>query len=89
MKRSYKILAILTIILNYLVGEAQNPIAQTNYTADPALMVYNGKVYIYTSHDRFHLVYHERLAIYIPRRIWSIGQTMEPYCLLKSLIGQK
>ncbi|GAA4300455.1 glycoside hydrolase family 43 protein [Aestuariibaculum suncheonense] len=29
----------------------QNPIVQTNYTADPAPMVYNGKVYLYTSHD--------------------------------------
>jgi arabinoxylan arabinofuranohydrolase len=30
---------------------AQNPIVQTNYTADPAPMVYNGKLYLYTSHD--------------------------------------
>jgi hypothetical protein len=30
---------------------AQNPIIQTNYTADPAPMVYNGTVYLYTSHD--------------------------------------
>lgn len=30
---------------------AQNPIVQTSYTADPAPMVYNGKVYLYTSHD--------------------------------------
>jgi arabinoxylan arabinofuranohydrolase len=30
---------------------AQNPIIQTVYTADPAPMVYNGKVYVYTSHD--------------------------------------
>jgi arabinoxylan arabinofuranohydrolase len=30
---------------------AQNPIVQTYFTADPAPMVYNGKVYIYTSHD--------------------------------------
>ncbi|WDF56149.1 glycoside hydrolase family 43 protein [Mucilaginibacter sp. KACC 22063] len=30
---------------------AQNPIIQTNYTADPAPLVYNGKVYLYTSHD--------------------------------------
>ena len=28
-----------------------NPIIQTNYTADPAPMVYNGRVYLYTSHD--------------------------------------
>lgn len=33
------------------IGKAQNPIIQTNYTADPAPMVYNGTVYLYTSHD--------------------------------------
>ena len=27
-------------------GLAQNPIIQTNYTADPAPMVYNDKVYL-------------------------------------------
>jgi len=31
--------------------KAQNPIVQTNYTADPAPMVYNGTVYLYTTHD--------------------------------------
>ncbi|MEN9910141.1 MAG: hypothetical protein RLZZ540_3300 [Bacteroidota bacterium] len=51
MKKIYKIVAILIIILNYSIGQAQNPIIQTNYTADPAPMVYNGKVYLYTSHD--------------------------------------
>lgn len=35
---------------NYLVS-AQNPIVQTMYTADPAPMVYNDKMYLYTSHD--------------------------------------
>lgn len=30
---------------------AQNPIVQTNYTADPAPMVYNNTVYLYTTHD--------------------------------------
>ena len=51
MKQSYKIVAILIILLNCSIGVAQNPIVQTNYTADPAPMVYNGKVYLYTSHD--------------------------------------
>lgn len=32
-------------------ANAQNPIIQTKYTADPAPMVYNDKVYLYTSHD--------------------------------------
>jgi arabinoxylan arabinofuranohydrolase len=40
---------------------AENPIIQTNFTADPAPMVYNGTVYLYTSHDEadaseFHMV---------------------------------
>lgn len=30
---------------------ARNPIIQTNYTADPAPMVHNGVVYLYTTHD--------------------------------------
>lgn len=30
---------------------ADNPIIQTKYTADPAPMVYNDTVYLYTSHD--------------------------------------
>jgi MYXO-CTERM domain-containing protein len=30
---------------------ADNPIVQTSYTADPAPMVYDGTLYLYTSHD--------------------------------------
>lgn len=30
---------------------SQNPIVQTMYTADPAPMVHNGTLYLYTSHD--------------------------------------
>ncbi len=37
---------LLTMIL-----QAQNPIVQTYFTADPAPMVYNGAVYLYTTHD--------------------------------------
>lgn len=51
MKQTYKIITSLIILLNGIIGKAQNPIVQTNYTADPAPMVYNGKVYLYTSHD--------------------------------------
>ncbi|RNI26823.1 glycoside hydrolase family 43 protein [Rufibacter latericius] len=32
-------------------AQAQNPIIQTTYTADPAPMVYNNRLYLYTSHD--------------------------------------
>lgn len=34
-----------------LLAWGQNPIIQTNYTADPAPMVHDGKVFLYTSHD--------------------------------------
>lgn len=34
-----------------ILGFAQNPIIQTSFTADPAPMVYDGTVYLYTSHD--------------------------------------
>ncbi len=32
-------------------SRADNPIIQTNYTADPAPMVYEDRLYLYTSHD--------------------------------------
>lgn len=34
-----------------LFAKAQNPIIQTKYTADPAPMVYNDTVFLYTGHD--------------------------------------
>ncbi|GAA4097618.1 glycoside hydrolase family 43 protein [Actinomadura miaoliensis] len=33
------------------VARADNPIIQTIYTADPAPLVHNGRVYLYTGHD--------------------------------------
>jgi arabinoxylan arabinofuranohydrolase len=33
------------------VARADNPIVQTIYTADPAPLIYNGRVYLYTGHD--------------------------------------
>ena len=32
-------------------ARADNPIVQTNYTADPAPVVYGDTLYVYTSHD--------------------------------------
>ena len=43
-------ITILGILLA-VFSSAQNPIVQTNYTADPAPMVHDGTVYLYTSHD--------------------------------------
>jgi arabinoxylan arabinofuranohydrolase len=39
------------LVAGITAGFADNPIVQTNYTADPAPMVYDGKVYLFTSHD--------------------------------------
>ncbi|MDA3927655.1 MAG: glycoside hydrolase family 43 protein [Prolixibacteraceae bacterium] len=47
-----KITALLFLVCVLLInGLAQNPIIQTYYTADPAPMVHDGTVYLYTSHD--------------------------------------
>lgn len=43
--------ALFAIVISGNVCRAQNPIIQTMYTADPAPMVYNDKLYLYTSHD--------------------------------------
>jgi arabinoxylan arabinofuranohydrolase len=52
----------ILVALSVTAGcNAQNPIIQTNFTADPTPMVYNGTVYLYTSHDEddatgFHML---------------------------------
>jgi arabinoxylan arabinofuranohydrolase len=55
-----KVLLMLGLLLALLVvpaavlpmtARADNPIVQTIYTADPAPLVYNGRVYLYTGHD--------------------------------------
>lgn len=38
-------------LLAVAIVNAQNPIIQTKYTADPAPMVYNDTVFLYTGHD--------------------------------------
>ncbi|MDP4203186.1 MAG: glycoside hydrolase family 43 protein [Bacteroidota bacterium] len=45
------IIAISVALLSVTVAKADNPIIQTSYTADPAPMLYDGTVYLYTSHD--------------------------------------
>jgi arabinoxylan arabinofuranohydrolase len=53
-KVTLKVSAIIVLILIALLPlklKADNPIVQTNYTADPAPMVHNGTVYLYTTHD--------------------------------------
>lgn len=43
------LLGIVTLLSSR--ARADNPIIQTNYTADPAPMVHEGRLYLYTSHD--------------------------------------
>lgn len=55
-------LALLVLpVCATMVCRAENPIVQTNYTADPAPLVYKGTVYLYASHDEddatgFHML---------------------------------
>ncbi|OWV11490.1 glycoside hydrolase [Micromonospora wenchangensis] len=39
------------VVLTPAVSRADNPVVQTIYTADPAALVHNGRVYLYTGHD--------------------------------------
>ena len=43
--------AVLAIALPLTNAVAENPIVQTRFTADPAPLVHDGTVYLYTSHD--------------------------------------
>ncbi len=46
-----RIFLFLSLVLVFLVSKAQNPIVENIFTADPAAMVYNDTVYLYTGHD--------------------------------------
>src|SRR5688572_30157461 len=45
--------AVAVCLLAALVDNVKgdNPIAQTDFTADPAPIVYNNRLYVFTSHD--------------------------------------
>ena len=48
--KKQRLLTVILMCIGYTVN-AQNPIIQTSYTADPAPMVYNDNLYLYISHD--------------------------------------
>src|SRR5262245_29704280 len=50
-KRLATVLTLLVLGICASSARADNPIVQTNYTADPAPVVYDGRLYLYTSHD--------------------------------------
>ena len=43
--------AVALTVLQPLAGHAQDPLIQTKYTADPAPMVHNDTIFLYTTHD--------------------------------------
>lgn len=45
------ITAVASIAAGVGILSAQNPIVQTKYTTDPAPMVHNDTLYVYTGHD--------------------------------------
>jgi hypothetical protein len=50
MKKIQLIMAVAAILgINSL--SAQNPIIRNQYTADPTARIFNGKVYLFPSHD--------------------------------------
>lgn len=49
--RNLFIIIFFTVTFMPFKSNAQNPIIQTKYTADPAPMVYKDTVFLYTSHD--------------------------------------
>jgi hypothetical protein len=51
MNKKLKITIALSALASCFYGNAHNPIIQTKYTADPAPMVHNDTVFLYTSHD--------------------------------------
>lgn len=51
MKRKVCLTAVLLLLAVYMPAFADNPIVQTLYTSDPAPMVYDGVLYVYTGHD--------------------------------------
>lgn len=48
------ILPTIVFLFSIMQMHAQNPIVQTSYTADPAPLVYNDRVYLYTGQDEDH-----------------------------------
>ncbi len=49
--KKYKTFAILLLVILSKLSFAQNPIILNQFTADPTARVFNGKVYLFPSHD--------------------------------------
>jgi len=51
MKNKHLIIIGFAIIMSFISAKAQNPIIRNQFSADPTARVFNGKVYLYPSHD--------------------------------------
>lgn len=51
MKYFKQYLVLMSLVLYATCSAAQNPLIMTQFTADPSARVFNGKVYLYPSHD--------------------------------------
>lgn len=51
MKKALALSILTSIVASTATCRASDPIIQTRFTADPAPLVYDGVVYLYTSHD--------------------------------------
>ena len=50
--KNYKLfVSLLVAIFGVTVVTAQNPIIRDQFSADPTARVFNGKIYLYPSHD--------------------------------------
>lgn len=64
------LLCIAALSAVALPARADNPIVQTIYTADPAPLVHNGRVYLYTGHD-------EDGSTYFTMREWRVWSSAD------------
>jgi len=71
-RRNLAWIAVLVVLLGAVAGvaRADNPVVQTIYTADPAPLVYEGKVYLYTGHD-------EDNSSYFTMKDWHVYSTTD------------
>ena len=49
--KSFSLLILITLMLVNVSARAQNPFIRNQFTADPSARVFNGRVYVYPSHD--------------------------------------
>jgi len=51
MKSNHFLIIAFVILLSFISAKAQNPVIRNQFSADPTARVFNGKVYLYPSHD--------------------------------------